>query len=346
MFTIKFIPYGLAKGQPITLFIPPAVANDINSKNYIVPDLATNTNINQTSSQVSANSPNQNTQLTSISNPIKISTTSTKRKIYKKIQPREQEALNISHAFYNAPASVIQGANGAVTFIYGQSQPTIICAVLHVCMIELQAGEIIQEERAGDTNRWEITPTASTVPYIAIKPLIKGNFETNYIIITNKRRYSFTLKTGANNKYMSVVNFTYPENAQEQWNKYYKLQNLKQSAQQNNVNNAYVPDGSNFDFNYIINGSSNFKPTQVYTDGKKTYIKLPESINNSELPIFHAETSSGRLKAVNARFINGQYIIDQKIEKGKLKAGSGNDKEEISITYNKASRPNFNYNER
>jgi len=337
--------FSYAKGQPITLFIPSAYANEINSKSYVVLDLVTNANTSTINSKASATI----APVTNISTTATNSTPHIKRKIHKKLLAREQNALNISNEFHTAPASVIQGANGAVTFMYGQSQPTIICSILHVCMIELQAGEVIQEQRAGDSDRWQITPTASSIPYIVIKPKFKGIFETNYIIITNKRRYAFTIKTTTSNQYMSVVNFTYPDDEQEQWNNYHKLQNLKQKSQQNNMantNNFYVAEASNFDFNYSISGNSSFKPTQVYTDGKKTYIKLPDSVNNSELPIFHAETSSGKLKAVNARFINGKYIIDQKIERGRLKAGSGSDKEEILIIYNKTNKISYNYNER
>jgi len=53
----------------------------------------------------------------------------------------------------NSPAA---GSDGRVLYSFGAGLPTVVCAPLRVCMIELQAGEkIIGEPQIGDSVRLE-----------------------------------------------------------------------------------------------------------------------------------------------------------------------------------------------
>ena len=56
----------------------------------------------------------------------------------------------------NAPAA---GPDGRVLYSFGAGLPTVVCAPLRVCIIELQAGEkIVGEPQIGDSVRWNISP--------------------------------------------------------------------------------------------------------------------------------------------------------------------------------------------
>ena len=328
--------------QPITLFIPPAMANEIENKKYTVPNLKTNREAFINNAQASASSP-----ITPATTPITpplppIDFVAKKTKPYKiqksQLTHRQEQALKISEAYNDGSAIPMAGEAGRTVFIYGQKQPTIICAVFTVCMIELQKDELILQQDAGDSLRWLITPGNGT-PYISIKPT-EENLQTNFIVITNKRQYTFKL-VSTKNRYMSLVSFRYPEtsqSAQDKWDSYYKLNNLQAKAQArkyDNINNSNILSGKNIDYNYSYIGDAPFKPIRTWTDNIKTYIQLPKSITSGEMPIFNVLTKSKNIKLVNQRYDYGKQIIeiDYKVERGILQLGKGKDLQVIEILH-------------
>jgi type IV secretion system protein VirB9 len=92
-------------------------------------------------------------------------------------------------AEHNQP---LPGADGRVLYSYGAGLPTVVCAPLRVCIIELQAGEkLAGEPHIGDSIPWNVSPAmfrhgdaATTV--IVLKPQIAG-LETNLLITTDRR---------------------------------------------------------------------------------------------------------------------------------------------------------------
>ena len=84
-----------------------------------------------------------------------------------------------------------------MTFPYGHIQPTVTCAPLRACVIELQAGETVLSKIAGDTQRWEIqlAPAGSDgrTPLVVVKPHDCG-LTTNLVLATTAGRiYDLTL---------------------------------------------------------------------------------------------------------------------------------------------------------
>jgi type IV secretion system protein VirB9 len=59
------------------------------------------------------------------------------------------------------PASSRLGPDGKVVFLFGETQPSVICSPLQVCDIELQGGEIVRDVLVGDTVRWKVEPATS-----------------------------------------------------------------------------------------------------------------------------------------------------------------------------------------
>ena len=70
-----------------------------------------------------------------------------------------EEAVQMSAkwmAEHNQPAV---GHDGRVLYSYGTGLPTVVCAPLRVCMIELQSGEkLVGEPQIGDSVRWNLSP--------------------------------------------------------------------------------------------------------------------------------------------------------------------------------------------
>ena len=77
------------------------------------------------------------------------------------------------------------------TFPYGHSQPTVTCAPLRACVIELEAGESILSKIAGDTQRWEIQLAVAgangQTPLVVVKPHDCG-LTTNLVLATTAGR--------------------------------------------------------------------------------------------------------------------------------------------------------------
>src|ERR1039458_10360903 len=56
----------------------------------------------------------------------------------------------------NTPAA---GSDGRVLYSYGAGMPTVVCAPLRVCIVEMEPGKkIVGEPHIGDAVRWNVAP--------------------------------------------------------------------------------------------------------------------------------------------------------------------------------------------
>ena len=67
------------------------------------------------------------------------------------------------------------GANSSVQFRFGESLPSIVCAILQVTDIELQPGEVVTYINLGDSTRWSVESALSgsssdQVEHLIVKP--------------------------------------------------------------------------------------------------------------------------------------------------------------------------------
>src|SRR5579875_999313 len=68
------------------------------------------------------------------------------------LTPAAQDAVRVSEKWMAEPTSASPGPDGRVLFSYGTGLPTVVCAPLRVCMIELQPGEkLVGEPHIGDS---------------------------------------------------------------------------------------------------------------------------------------------------------------------------------------------------
>ena len=83
-----------------------------------------------------------------------------------------------------------------VAYPYGHSQPTLTCAPLRACVIELEPGEAVLGLVSGDTERWIIGQTLAgpggATPLVVVKPT-DHDLTTNLLITTDRRIYELTL---------------------------------------------------------------------------------------------------------------------------------------------------------
>ena len=98
----------------------------------------------------------------------------------------EREAVRVSERWRGEGTQPAAGPDGRVLYAYGGGLPTVVCAPLRVCIVELQAGEkIVGEPHIGDSVRWNIAPAMygsgdQSTSVIVLKPQSPG-LDTNLL---------------------------------------------------------------------------------------------------------------------------------------------------------------------
>lgn len=218
------------------------------------------------------------------------------------------------------------GKDGRVLYTYGAGLPTIICAPLRVCILELQPGEkIIGEPHIGDSVRWSISPALTgmadgAISMIVIKPK-EANLDTNLFVPTDRRAYHVRL-VSSTGVYLARVAFSYPEDETLAWKQHLQKQaddrhrdEFDPIAPLDNLDKLYI------DYR-IVGGDDHIRPIKVVDDGKKTFIQMGPSTAVREAPILAVVGPDGA-EMVNYRVKGDMYIVDRLFERGALILGAG-----------------------
>jgi type IV secretion system protein VirB9 len=233
--------------------------------------------------------------------------------------------------------SPVPGPDGSIRLLFGAAQPSIVCAVLQVCDIQLQPGEQVNSIHLGDTVRWTVEPAITgigptEVQHLIIKPMDVG-LETSLIVATNRRTYHFRLRSHRT-EFMPVVVFTYTEDAVAKWEAI-KTRDVKERHERTMpTTGEYLGDLS---FDYTVSGKAAWKPVRVYNDGVKTIIQMPSSMAQTEAPTLLVLRKDGGASAdeetvmVNYRVQGDRYIVDSVFEKAILIAGVGSGQVLVTI---------------
>jgi type IV secretion system protein VirB9 len=261
-----------------------------------------------------------------------------------KLTPQEKAAIEIAEKWQSSSSTgtaPVAGPNGSINFVYGAQQPSIVCAVLQVCDVALQPGELVNSINLGDTTRWRVEPAitgsgSNEVQHLIIKPLDVG-LETSLFITTNRRSYHMRLRSHRT-QYMPQVSFTYPEDALVKW------ENMKSRETKERQEKTIPETGEylgNLNFDYDLSGSAPWKPLRVYNDGVKTIIQMPATMAQTEAPTLLVVRKEGgwfsedETVIVNYRLQNDRYIVDAVFDKAILIAGVGSSQSRVTITRGK-----------
>ena len=256
------------------------------------------------------------------------------------LTPQEKAAIAIAEKWKNPRAKSIApvtGPNGSIKFLYGAQQPSIVCAVLQVCDVALQAGEQVNSINLGDTARWTVEPAvtgsgAGEVQHLIIKPLDVG-LETSMVVTTNRRTYHLRLRSHRS-QYMPQVAFTYPEEAMAKWEAIKAREGRDRDDRTLPETREYM---GNLSFDYEVSGSAAWKPVRVYNDGRKTIIQMPSTMAQTEAPALLVVRKDGGVFTddetvmVNYRVQGDRYIVDSVFDKAILIAGVGSSQDRVTI---------------
>ncbi|WP_168409154.1 P-type conjugative transfer protein TrbG [Erwinia amylovora] len=257
------------------------------------------------------------------------------------LDAKERKAVSLSQQWISRRDMPTRGMNGAVVFNYGSTLPTVVCAPLRTCLLTLQPGEYIVKKglNAGDTVRWQITPTVfgdgdNKTTALNIKPTDSG-LTTNLSILTNRRMYQVNLVSRIKD-WMPNVSFAYPDDVNKAWDDYY-------AANASYKRDTRLPgtgqDVTNLDFGYRISGDKPaWRPLRVYSSGYKTYIQFPSSIRGGDMPVLQAIGGDDEKQLVNYRPIrNDLFEVDKLITKAVLISGVGSNQIEVEIERDKGA---------
>ncbi|GJL95516.1 MAG: conjugal transfer protein TrbG [Hyphococcus sp.] len=260
------------------------------------------------------------------------------------LTPQERSAIALAKKWQASNAGgmkPVAGPDGSIRFLFGSQQPSIVCAVLQVCDIELQPGEQVNSIHLGDQARWLIEPAvtgqgAAEVQHLIVKPMDVG-LETSLVVTTNRRTYHMRLRSHRR-EFMPRVGFIYPEDALAKWD---AIKAKESHAMEIKRSRTLPQTGEylgNLDFAYSVSGSAAWKPVRVYNDGQKTIIQMPKIMAQTEAPTLLLLRKEGGFLSqdetvmVNYRLQGDRYIVDTVFDKAILIAGVGGNQSRVTIT--------------
>ncbi len=249
------------------------------------------------------------------------------------------EAVRVSESWQGEKNAPSPGPDGRVMYSYGAGLPTVVCAPLRVCMVELQGGErTVGEPHIGDSVRWNISlamygSAEQATPVIILKPQMPG-LDTNLLITTDRRAYYLRLISKPED-YVARVAFAYPEDDTRKWQQ--KLAEEQAVAKQQK-HAAEVPpaivtvEQMNFDYT-VRGGDEHIRPVRVFDDGMKTYIQMPLDLQHREAPVLLVVGKDGKGEMTNYRVKDQTYIVDRLFDRANLVLGSGKKAQQVEISH-------------
>ena len=171
-------------------------------------------------------------------------------------EPKDVLGPKLSRDWRSDTSIMTLGADGKVIYLYGESQPEVVCAPLRLCEIELQAGELVEDTFVGDNVRWKVDPAVSGSPqgnkiHLVVKPTAP-NLATSLVVTTTRRVYHINLKSHPS-EYMARVAFIYPEDVQA------KFERENDRIEASTIQSSGEP-AENLNFQYRIRGFSSWRP--------------------------------------------------------------------------------------
>ena len=238
-----------------------------------------------------------------------------------------QDALAVGKAWMSEKHTPAPGKDGRVLYTYGSGLPTVVCAPLRVCAVELEAGErVVGEPHIGDAVRWIIAPAGagqadSVTPMIVLKPKQAG-LDTNLLVTTDRRAYYLRLISKPE-EYLARVAFAYPEDEVRKWQIHLAQEEQRRKAERDAAQVSPIESLESLYFNYRIESvDPQIRPVRVVDDGKKTFIQMTADAAHREAPVLVVIGPDGP-EMVNYRVKGDMYIVDRLFERGALLLGVG-----------------------
>jgi type IV secretion system protein VirB9 len=171
--------------------------------------------------------------------------------------------------------------------------------------IEFAMGESVQNIAIGDSLAWEVAPAGN---HLFVKPR-EDDAVTNMTVVTNKRVYQFALdaRHGSGSKDRSMyfqVRFSFPDEDAARAKAELDARVAKSEAirMQSALKITNLPTN----WNYYACGTRTVRPTEVYDDGRFTFMRFPGA---QEIPAIFTINADGSESIVNGAMSGDQYVV-------------------------------------
>lgn len=251
-------------------------------------------------------------------------------------------------------ARVVQSGTHAMV-PFGHVQPTLRCAPLRVCTLELQSGERVIDSVLGDPVRWvvDIAAGPDSVPVVVAKPVALPNacdLTTNLVVTTTRRIYHVTLdsppctaqseSTNPDLPYMRQVKFYFPDDALVRHHGAAVMDRVATPtpAASGAFPGSPIPLESgvmpvddlgalHFDYQVVPDQRFPWVPKVVFDNGRQTCIRLPSEAYHSDLAVLYELNVRGDYEYVQYGVRDGCIVTDRVMHRMVLiiPGGSGRD---------------------
>jgi P-type conjugative transfer protein TrbG len=212
----------------------------------------------------------------------------------------------------------------ATVIPFGRARPTLVCAPLRACAIELEGGERVLGTASGDSERWLVERSATgaggRTPLVIVKP-VACDLTTNLIVTTDRRVYDVTLAAPcrARGEYTRVVRFNYPDD-------------LVTAVGRDSTTGDASPARLNFGYDVKADKHVLWAPAHVYDDGVHVYIRLAEVARHGVLPVLYEVGADGGRAMINYAVEGDAYVTDRVFERAVLVVGEGKKEQTAELT--------------
>ena len=234
---------------------------------------------------------------------------------------------------------------------FGHVQPTLRCAPLRVCTVELQSGERVIDSVLGDPERWVVDFAAGpdSTPLVVAKPVALPNacdLTTNLVVTTNRRIYHVTLdsppcaaqgeSTNPDLPYMRQVKFYFPDEALVRHHgpgEQPPASGARQAPAAEPPGAASMEMGAvlpvsdlgelHLDYQVVPDRRFPWVPRVVMDNGRQTCIRLPPEAYQSDLAVLYELNAQGGYELVQYVVRDGCILTDRVMQRMVLLIAGG-----------------------
>lgn len=235
-------------------------------------------------------------------------------------------------------AIAMPGDTRLVQFRYDPNNTyTILTRPMSVTNIQLRDDEELVALALGDTIQWVVTDSER---HVFIKPLASG-LVTTATMVTTQRTYQMTLRSSPEDgMFYQQVTWHNPavvalERQRNQiLTRAHQIESRAIERERNvdreegRVRGAVAASGvqlEDLNFDYDVKGSAQFAPTQVFDDGRFTWLRMPD---HQELPAVFMINDSGDAELLNFTVQDRYIVIQRRVPGVLLKLGA----QEVRVT--------------
>jgi len=197
----------------------------------------------------------------------------------------------------------------------------VFTAPMRITDIVLEPGEkILGQPASGDVVRWVLALGKSMENgaeqwHVYLKPT-RPDLETNVAINTDRRTYLLELHSYTDT-YMAAVKWHYAQNQIARL----ETESAQLDAQEKTSAPIVALDSLNFNYAVqIVKGKPVWTPVQVFDDGRRTFVRFPQTMLVREAPaLFVLRDKETQL--VNYRMKGDFYVVDRLIDSAELRVG-------------------------